>query len=147
MAALTQKELEAEVAEWREHRAALGFDVDTPAAKELKFGSFTKAAPVIPKVLITGILKAIAPTIHALETQVSKLQARIEELERKGYCGVWKAGKEYSAQSEVTHDGARWIAHKRTSDKPGSSADWTMIEKAESVPTPRHTGAAARPRS
>ena len=45
-------------------------------------------------------------------------------------------------ESECTHDGARWIAHKRTSDKPGASGDWTMIEKS-ATPAPRSDTAAA----
>src|SRR5262245_14284427 len=93
--------------------------------------------------LISGIMKGIAPTIHELQTQIDALQARVNELERKGYVGVWKEGREYSSQSEVTHDGARWISHKRTNDKPGSSADWQMVEKS----TPRSETPTANPRS
>ena len=85
--------------------------------------------------LIKAIMAGIAPVVHEhihheIEKAVAPLLARIEELERKGYVGVWKTGKEYTPQSEVTHEGARWLAHKRTSDKPGASADWSLIEKA-----------------
>ena len=115
----------------------------------------TKATPTTPNAeLVKAIAKGFAPIIQeAIEAAVGPLKARIEELERKGYVGIWKAGKEYSPQSECTHDGARWIAHKRTSDKPGQSGDWTMIEKsmprsdAASTVNPRSNGHYARPRS
>ncbi len=135
MAALSKDELDAETAEWRERCAALGYDAvdhqgnqnpgDPPHTKELPQ---SKKADV--RLIIKGVIEAVAPHIVALEKQVAALAARIEELERKGYCGVWKSGKEYSPQSEVTCDGGRWISHKRTSDKPGLSADWSLMEKS-----------------
>jgi hypothetical protein len=105
--------------------------------------------PVNSTTIIKSVIEAVAPHIVALEKQVAALQTRIEELERKGYCGVWKSGKEYSPQSEVTHDGARWISHKRTSDKPGASADWTLTEKRSDTTTspPRTNGHYSRPRT
>ncbi len=114
---LTKDELNRTVEEFRAWRDEV--TAPTPAPK------MRDAA------LIKSIITGIAPTIADLEKQVTELRARIEELERKGYVGIWKAGKEYSPQSEVTHDGARWISHKRTSDKPGTSADWLMMEKSE----------------
>jgi hypothetical protein len=138
---LTKEELDAETAEWRE-REALGY----PQIEKPPRGGFsvqTKASN--NTALIKSIMAGIAPFIHDLEKKIGALQTRIEELERKGYCGVWKSGKEYSPQSEVTHDGARWISHKRTSDKPGASADWTLTEKSE--PTARSDTTTSPPRT
>jgi hypothetical protein len=134
---LTKAELDRTTAAWREHCAASGYPVDTlaPAAK-----SFSAAEVKIHSAaLIKAIMVGIAPVIHELEKQVGKLQSRIEELERsqKTYLGVWKAGREYSPQSEVTHDGARWYCCKSTSNKPGASADWTLMEKSEPTAHPR----------
>jgi hypothetical protein len=91
--------------------------------------------------LVKAIALAVAPVIHKLETRVEQLEQRLAEVERKGYVGIWKEGKEYSPQSECTHDGARWFCHKRTSDKPGTSADWSMMEKSAA---PRDATASAR---
>lgn len=83
-----------------------------------------------------GIIKGVASVLHdeiePLKAQIAALSARVLELERgqKTYLGVWKEGREYTPQSEVTCDGARWICHKRTSDKPGTSADWSLMEKS-----------------
>jgi hypothetical protein len=103
--------------------------------------------------LLIKALNEVTHVIDKLEKQIAELQARISELERKGYVGVWKDGKEYTAQSEVTHEGARWIAHKRTSDKPGASADWSLMEKSAVNPrsdtgtvNARSNGRYSRPR-
>jgi hypothetical protein len=97
--------------------------------------------------LMKAVIDTFGPAIVALEKQVSELQARLAEVERKGYVGVWKADREYSPQSEVTHDGARWFAHKRTSDKPGTSADWQLMEKSAPTPSPRNETAVATARN
>jgi hypothetical protein len=131
---LTKEMLDAETREWRTWRAEVGAPVagPEPAAKSLP------PAPAL-SARDKGLLAGVAQVIHELEQRIDELQARVSELERsqKTYLGVWKDGKEYTAQSEVTCDGARWICHKRTQDKPGTSADWTMMEKS----------AAAQPRS
>jgi hypothetical protein len=92
----------------------------------------TKSVPAGNVALIKAIMAGIAPFIHELEKKIDALQARVAELERsqKTYLGVWKDGREYSPHSEVTHDGGRWFCHKRTSNKPGSSADWALMEKS-----------------
>jgi hypothetical protein len=129
---LTKEQLDAENREWRERCAALGYPVEVKSPTGVKVHNNTA--------LIKAIMAGIAPHIIALEKQITALQTRVEELERsqKTYLGVWKGGREYTPQSEVTHDGARWIAHKRTSDKPGASADWSLMEKSE--PTENRTG-------
>lgn len=133
MAAMTYKQMQEELA----------------AAKPASL----KAASATPNAaLIKAIMAGIAPVLHEhISQEIAKatapLQARIADLERKGYVGVWKAGKEYSPQSEVTCDGARWLAHKRTSDKPGASADWSLIEKATTSHARNGSaGPTARPR-
>jgi hypothetical protein len=142
---LTKEQLDVTTAEWRERCAAV--EVQTEKRPPRPFSGQHNTE------LITAIMKGIAPYIHDLEKQVAALQTRIEELERKGYVGVWKDGKEYTPQSEVTHEGARWIAHKRTSDKPGASADWSLMEKSAVNPrsdtgtvNARSNGHYARPR-
>jgi hypothetical protein len=136
--------LDAEVAAWREHCAAHGYPVDAPvpAAK----GLTVPEVKVRDRVVIEAVMSAVAPHIHELEQKLAALSTRVLELERKGYVGIWKEGKEYSPQSEVTHEGARWISHKRTTDRPGSSADWTMMEKSEPA-NPRSESAAAHARN
>ena len=138
--ALTKEQLDAEMAEWIAWRKER--DAPKPAAKSVP----ASAARPRNAVLIDSIIKAVAPHVVALEKQVSELQMRVAELERKGYVGIWRDGKEYSPQSEVTHDGARWICHKRTSDKPGKSGDWTMIEKSEPAQARSDATEAAIPR-
>jgi hypothetical protein len=88
------------------------------------------------KALIRGIAQALNQDIRQeIARATAPLQARIDELERKGYCGIWKAGKSYSPQSECPHHGARWLSTKRTEDEPGRSGDWVMIEKSEAAAT------------
>jgi hypothetical protein len=163
MAALTKEQLEAEVAAWREHRA--GYEVEPePVAKEANFAPLgakdanlaplgAKAAPAVPKVLIAGILKAVAPFVYSLEQQVTALATRVQELEaaqgEMRYCGVWRSEKEFSAGSFATHAGALWHANRRTSAVPGNTGDWTMVAKGGVPVSHARNGhdTAARPRS
>jgi hypothetical protein len=121
MAALTKEELDAEAAA---HRAW--------CAERAPVEPFNKAVPSEP--MLSERDRALAA---ALERRVEQMEQRLAEVERKGYVGVWKADREYSPQSEVTHDGARWFAHKRTSDRPGTSADWQLMEKSLLTSSPR----------
>jgi hypothetical protein len=108
--------------------------------------SASAAAPGAPKSppnagSIKAVVSAVAPYIHALETQIAALQARVAELETRPearYLGVW-GEKEYSVGSLVTDGGALWHCNKRTRDRPGVSADWTLAQKSDP--------AAARPPS
>jgi hypothetical protein len=144
--ALTKAQLDELTVEWRRWRAEMGEPVDAPVS--------AKALPSEPtlssrdRALAQGFAQGIAPVIHELEKQVGKLQSRIEELERsqKTYLGVWKADREYSAMSEVTHDGARWYCSKSTSNRPGASADWVLMEKSAAAATPRVNGQHPNPR-
>lgn len=111
-----------------------------------KPASFDMPAAAPWATALKGIINGIAPTISALEQRVEQLEQRLAEVERKGYVGVWKDGKEYSPQSECTHDGARWICHKRTADKPGTSADWSMMEKSAPTSSPRSDASTVNPR-
>jgi hypothetical protein len=97
---------------------------------------------------VKTIVDLAVPRFEAIERRLDALQERVNELERKGYVGIWREGREYSPQSECTHDGARWFCHKRTSDKPGSSADWVLMEKSAplSTPAPRSDETTSRPR-
>jgi hypothetical protein len=127
---LTKQMLDELTVEWRRWRAEVGAPVDAPtAAKSLPPSAALSSRDI-------GLVQGVAAVIHELEKQIVGLQSRIEELERtqKTYLGVWKDGKEYTPQSEVTYDGARWICHKRTRDRPGASADWTLMEKATANP-------------
>jgi hypothetical protein len=96
--------------------------------------------------LIKAVTRGVAQTLWPYLDKIEQLEKRVEELERsqKTYLGVWKEGREYSPHSEVTSDGARWLCHKRTTDKPGSSADWVMMEKSV---LPRSDTATAHARS
>jgi hypothetical protein len=135
--ALTKAQLDEMTIEWRRWRQEVGMPIsDTPVVKTMPSEPMLSSRD---RALAQGFAQGIAPTIHALEQQVSELQARVAELERsqKTYLGVWKAGREYSAMSEVTLDGARWFCCKSTSNKPGTSADWTMMEKSTPTSTPR----------
>jgi hypothetical protein len=135
MTALTKAQLDAANAEWVAWRKEIGVPVTTqppPPPSEPGISARDRA-------LALGFAAGLAPTIHALEEKVAELSARVAELERsqKTYLGIWKADREYTPQSEVTHDGARWICHKRTTDRPGTSADWSMIEKSQPTANPR----------
>src|SRR5262245_58122329 len=112
---LTQKQLSETTEKWRAYRAEIGMPVEAPAP------AAAQSVNEHDTKLVLGVVKGIAPVIFELEQKIAKLEQRISELERKGYVGVWREGKEYSPQSEVTHDGARWLSHKRTTDKPGRS--------------------------
>jgi hypothetical protein len=99
------------------------------------------------RVMLKEITDAAVPRFEAIEQRLDALQERVNELERKGYVGIWKSGKEYSPHSEVTHDGARWLSHKRTSAKPGDDADWLMVEKSFPTASPRSDETVARGRN
>jgi len=137
---LTKKELDESTAKWRAYRHEIGAPVDAPAA--------AKSVNEHDARLIQGIMKGLASVLFEYEQQIEALTSRVTELERsqKTYLGVWKADREYSSHSEVTHDGARWFCHKRTSDKPGSSADWSLMEKSAPAVLQRSDTASARPR-
>jgi hypothetical protein len=117
------------------------------AAKPASFNTLAPAKSAVePDVrtrnIIDGIVQMLAPYL----LQIEKLEQRVAELERgqKTYLGVWKADRQYSPMSEVTFDGARWFCNKLTSSKPGTTADWTMMEKSE----PAHaSGAVAHARN
>jgi hypothetical protein len=122
-------ELMTEFRAWRDERAP----VDAGAARP-KSGNAA---------LVQSIVRGIAPVVW---DELKRLEQRIAELERnqKTYLGVWKEGREYSSNSEVTFEGGRWYCAKRTSDKPGHSADWTLMEKSTAAASPRSdTGTAA----
>jgi hypothetical protein len=102
-------------------------------------------APVVQArdaAIIQAVMVALAPVIYELEQ-------RLVEVERsqKTYLGVWKADRQYSAMSEVTCDGARWYCCKSTSNRPGTSADWTMMEKSAAASSPRSDTATVHPRN
>ncbi len=89
--------------------------------------------------LIRGIAAAFHDEIEPLKAQIAKLQARVEELERRPelkYLGTWKGdGRKYSEGSAITCDGGIWIALKATSERPNHSADWQLAVKSGGVPT------------
>ena len=108
------------------------FDAPAHATKALPSGA---ALSMRDKGLLQGVAEILAPYLNRIE----QFEQRLAELERsqKTYLGVWKSDREYSAMSEVTHDGARWYCCKSTSNKPGASADWVMMEKSSPVAHPR----------
>jgi hypothetical protein len=128
----------AAFAAWRD-------EVATPAsAVKAVTEPVTKSAPN-NDALVRNITRGIAQTLAPYLDKIDALERRVAELERnqKTYLGVWREGREYSQNSEVTFDGARWFCTKRTIDKPGCSADWVMQEKSA---TPRSEMAPARAR-
>lgn len=70
----------------------------------------------------------------SVEEQVSKLVARIEELEQRPFlvdAGVWSGEKTYPAGSFVSHQGAGWIAKvQTTSCRPGEGNLWRLAVKS-----------------
>jgi hypothetical protein len=124
MAALSEEELAASVAEWQRWRKQI--DAPVPAAKAMLSGA---ALTSHDKALIAGI----APTIYALERELEKLRARVAELEARPtlkYLGTWREGKTYSAGTFITDAGSVWYCHASTSSRPGENADWQLAVKS-----------------
>src|SRR5262249_16395850 len=135
---LTEKQLAETTARWRAYRDEIGASVDAPPA--------AKSVNDHDARLIQGIMKGLAPVLFEYEKQIEALASPVTELEdsEKTYVGTWRWERTYSQGSEVTHDGGRWYCAKRTSYKPGSSADWSLMEKSV---IPRDETATANPRS
>jgi hypothetical protein len=134
---LTKEQLDATTAEWRERCAAV----------EVKSAKASPGTLSHDTTIIKSVIEAVAPHIVALEKQIAELQARISALELRPearYLGTWSE-KEYSGGSLVTHGGALWHCNKRTHDRPGSSADWTLAQK--SAVAPRSDGSTVNPRT
>jgi hypothetical protein len=133
---LTKDELDRANAEWLAWRKSI--DAPTPA---------TKALPSIAALTARekALLAGIAPFIHELEKRIEVLEAQRDEMR---YCGTWREGKDYTAGSFATHDGAMWHANRRTSEKPGASGDWTMAAKSgQPTASPRPDAATSNPRN
>ena len=124
MAAMTYEEMERALAE-----ATLSSFAHTPVVKSVT----VPAVKSHDAMLIQSVVRAVAPHIIALEKQIAELQARVLELEsaqgEMKYCGVWREGKEYTSGSFVTHDGALFHANRKTSARPGDSANGSWPRK------------------
>ena len=75
--------------------------------------------PNTPIRLTVGALRMvigdIATSTKAFVTEMiaaatAPLEARIAELEARGYAGAWSSGKRYTKGQIVTYDGSAWIA-------------------------------------
>jgi hypothetical protein len=75
---------------------------------------------------------------HRYHWRYHSMEAQRDEMK---YCGIWREGKQFTAGSFVTCDGAMWHANKRTSEKPGTTGDWTLAAKSGN---PRANGDYAR---
>ena len=68
-----------------------------------------------------------------LQATVVELQATVAELKARPsvkYVGSFNGGVAYSPGEIVTHGGAMWHCNIGTSDRPGTSANWTLCVKA-----------------
>lgn len=81
--------------------------------------------------LIEGLVTALAPVIKEhMAAEIAPLKAEISELRSRSvkYLGVWRQ-REYSEGSMVSDDGSVWHCEKRTTTRPGTSADWVLAVK------------------
>ncbi len=152
MPPLTKEQLDRETREWREDLASRGHDVDAPADCKGSLQT-TKAVPTVHNAeLIKAIARGFAPTIHALEKQIAKLEQRIEELESSGlkYCGTHQCSMDYRKGHATTYEGALWVATRDVSaERPGHGDGWQLAVKsgrdaATMNPRSDATSAAAR---
>jgi len=88
------------------------------------------ALPLTMGDLGTWLAPAIADQLLSV---VGPLRARIQALEKSqtklAYGGVWKADREYDVGTLCTFDGSLWHANTKTSDRPGTSGEWTLAVK------------------
>ena len=96
---------------------------------------------MIKKFAETSLVDVLAHVIRAVrsesEEKIAALQARIGELEGRGfteYKGTFTEGTMYRRGCLVTDHGCMWLALTDTTTRP-PGADWKMTVRAPRVPT------------
>ena len=87
--------------------------------------------------MVDTLALVIAAVRRESDEKIATLQARIAELEGRGfteYRGVFAEGCAYKKGSLVTDHGAMWLALADTNQRP-PGADWKMTVRAPRVPT------------
>ena len=102
---------------------AKGENVDQILEGLYKAGS---AAPAPAPRTATQRYNSAAGKLQEIERRVSRL-----ERSQIKYRDIWKAGKVYSLNDQVTHAGALWICRSQTptTDRPGVSPSWRLQTK------------------
>lgn len=70
--------------------------------------------------------------LQPLQTEITKLQTRVKELEADPleHRGPWRQeDAPYPRRSLVQRAGSMWFARVKTSQKPGEHTDWTLVAK------------------
>ena len=65
-----------------------------------------------------------------VDATFAPLRQRIEELEARGYKGVYEEGREYSKGQMVTRHGSIFHCNRTTRQRPAECDDWTLAVKA-----------------
>jgi hypothetical protein len=81
------------------------------------------AAPVL-KEAITDATRPLLERLDALERRLTEIESRPQ----LKYFGIWRAHK-YTEGAFVTDNGSVWHANRTTTERPGTSADWTLAVK------------------
>jgi len=85
-----------------------------------------------------GLMSAIAVVLlDEVEKAIKPLRERIAKLEDRGWKGDFQKALSYSAQSEVRHKGASWVATRDIApgEVPGEGCTgWQLKDKAQTPP-------------
>lgn len=84
--------------------------------------------------MLDAVKGYVARMMGPLAPRIEALEKRIAELERgqKGlisYRGVWREGDDYREHDVTTHSGCLWFCQTPTTERPGSSNDWRLMQK------------------
>ena len=77
---------------------------------------------------------------EALKASVEPMRRRIQELENREFGGTWQAGRSYSKNAIVSHDGSGWIALRANPEgRPGTEdSGWRLfVKKGRDAPRER----------
>lgn len=74
---------------------------------------------------LTAVWELQCETIKALERRIHQLEAQ----PTVKYLGVYQQDKAYGVGNMVTAQGGIWHANRATTQRPGSSPDWTLAVK------------------
>jgi hypothetical protein len=99
--------------------------------------------------LISGIIKAVAPHLYALEQKIDALLARVAELESSSlkYMGAHQPSIAYRKGDVVSYAGSAWCATRDVSvERPGHGDGFQMMIKSGEASSSHSEAAKARPR-
>jgi hypothetical protein len=110
------------------------FDDAWLRAKEMK--ATAKSGKISPTLVLAVALANSdeADAILALhKARLAQLESRIATIEQQresiAYAGTYRPGEKYAAGTFITDHGSLWHANRSTTQRPGTSDDWTLAVK------------------